>query len=90
MHTAMVTGLTLASSVVGALLTGGAVWLRLRGRLCPDVAAHQLTDDDRAALAAEFSAHASAVRQQLAAYADALADGDPTLRDRLRHHEALR
>ncbi|WP_454163013.1 hypothetical protein [Gordonia iterans] len=54
---------------------------------CPDPDAHELTEDDREAVASEFAAHASAVQRQVSEYADVLAGGDVGLRERLRRFE---
>lgn len=69
---------------------GGAVttYLVLRGRICPDTDAHELTDVDRSEITGRFKKHASAVRAQVSGYADLLAGGDPELRERLRLLEA--
>lgn len=47
----------------------------------------ELTLDDREQLEAGFAEHASAVAAQVSEYADALADGDVLLRERLRRVE---
>lgn len=44
----------------------------------------QLSPEDREQLEAEFTQHAMAVAAQVSEYADALADGDILLRERLR------
>ena len=46
-----------------------------------------LGPDDHSRLAVEFETHADAMRRQVSQYADALADGDPVLRERLRQIE---
>lgn len=69
---------------------GGAVatYLVLRDRLCPDVDAPELTDEDRSEITEQFKQHTKAVREQVSGYADLLAGGDPQLRERLRLFEA--
>lgn len=69
---------------------GGAVatYLVLRGRICPDVDAHELTDEDRSEITEQFKEHTKSVREQVSGYADRLAGGDPQLRERLRLFEA--
>lgn len=78
--------------LVGAPLGGAGVWWifarRLGQALCPDPALHELSDDDREAVAQEFAAHASAVRRKVSEYADLLAGSDAVLRARLRNFEA--
>jgi hypothetical protein len=51
------------------------------------VDADTLSEIDRREVAADFAEHAVAVQQQLARYADQLADGDASLRERLRRVE---
>lgn len=58
-----------------------------RRHTCPDPEAHELTENDREAVAADFAAHASAVRRQVSEYAEVLAGGDIALRERLRRIE---
>lgn len=81
----------LAGGVLGAAV-GSVVTLAIvvtwgRAWLCQEQAAHELTDGDRDAVAAEFAAHATAVRQQVSDYANLLAGGDTLLRERLRAFE---
>jgi hypothetical protein len=90
MDTVTLSGLTLAGGVAGALLAGGAGWLRRRGRLCPDVDARQLSEAEERSIAGQFALHSRRVHEQLREYADALADGDPELRERLRRLEEAR
>jgi hypothetical protein len=73
--------------VVGSVVTLAGVLTWVKARRCPDPEAHELTDDDREAMAADFALHTSAVRQQVSDYADLLADGDVQLRERLRYFE---
>ena len=70
--------------VVGGVLAMG--WVQRHA--CPDPDAHSLTQEDRDEISAEFVAHAVSVRRELSRYADALADGDTQLRERLRQVEA--
>lgn len=70
--------------VAGAAVTHQA----LRARLCPEVDAHELNDDDRAEITEHFRQHARAVREQVSSFADTLADGDQQLRERLRLFES--
>lgn len=74
--------------VAGGVMSGAVVVAVLRPRLCPDPADHELRDDDREQIASEFTVHATSVRRELGRYADALADGDINLRQRLRQIEA--
>lgn len=76
---------TLAVSGAGGAV---AMYLVLRDRLCPDVDAHELTDEDRSEITEQFKQHTRAVREQVSGYADLLAGGDPQLRERLRLFEA--
>ena len=46
-----------------------------------------LQEIDRQAVTADFAVHASAVRRQVSEYADVLAGGDASLRERLRRFE---
>ena len=77
-----------ATLAVGAAGGAAAAYLVLRGRICSDVDAHVLGEDDRAEIAEQFKEHARAVREQISGYADLLAGGDPQLRERLRLFEA--
>lgn len=56
------------------------------GREVNDEAA--LTEADYQMLAADFEAHATAVRAEVSRYADLLAGDDPVLRQRLRQFES--
>ena len=49
-----------------------------------------LTEVDRTAIASEFAGHTDAVWSQVRDFADALADGDVQLRERLRQFEGGR
>jgi hypothetical protein len=49
-----------------------------------------LTEEDRAILTDEFATHTTAVWSQVRQFADALADGDVTLREQLRRFEGGR
>lgn len=85
--------ITVAISVAAGFIAGGAissaiVLAVLRSQLCPDPADHELRDDEREQVASEFAVHATSVRRELGRYADALADGDVNLRQRLRQIEA--
>lgn len=85
--------ITVAISVAAGIVAGGAVsgvvvHAGLRSRLCPDPVDHELRDDEREQVASEFAVHATSVRRELGRYADALADGDANLRQRLRQIEA--
>lgn len=80
-------------SCATALVLGGAAGAAamrqvLRHRLCPDVGAHELNDDDCAEITKHFRQHARAVREQVSSFADALAEGDQQLRERLRLFES--
>ena len=77
-----------AALAVGAGGGAAAAYARLRSRLCADVDAHDLTDDDRSEITESFREHTRAVREQVSGYADLLAGGDAQLRDRLRLFEA--
>ncbi len=85
--TALVLGGVIGAFVGAATALATAVAL-LQARECPDPDAHQLTGQDRDAVAAEFATHALAVRRQVAEFADQLAGDDPVLRARLRQFEA--
>lgn len=74
--------------LVGAVVSGVVVRRRLRHAVSQPSGAHELSSIDREQLSAEFATHASSVRRELSRYADALADGDGDLRDRLRRFEA--
>lgn len=82
-------------AVLGALAGGGlgAVVTCRRQRQQASVIDLELDEEtlqeiDREAVAADFAAHASAVRRQVSEYADVLAGDDPELRERLRRFEA--
>lgn len=66
--------------VVGGAAAGTFTTLSARRSQCPDPASHQLTDQDREAVAAEFAAHVEATRRNVSEYADALAGEDSALR----------
>lgn len=72
---------------VGAAEAADLVVRRLRHRQEADP---PLTEQDRADIALEFAGHTSAVWSQVRQYADALADGDSDLRERLRRFEGGR
>lgn len=72
---------------VGAAEAAEQVVRHLRDRHETDP---RLTERDRADIAAEFAGHTSAVWSQVRQYADALADGDADLRERLRRFEGGR
>ncbi len=78
----------LVGGVVGSVTTVlFTLWLSHRATR-PDTDGHVLLGDaDREAVAAKFAVHASAVRRQVAEYADALAGDDSRLRERLRLFE---
>ncbi|WP_273491721.1 hypothetical protein [Gordonia otitidis] len=77
-----------AASLVAGVVAGAAiVTYRLQSRLCPDLHAHELSNDDRAHIEAEFAAHTSAANRAISEFADALAGTDRELRDRLRRFE---
>ncbi len=80
-------GLSLGLLVGGAVGATGMRW-HLRERLCPDRDAHELSEDDRSQIAEQFKEHARAAQEQVSTFADALADGDVQLRERLRLFEA--
>lgn len=69
---------------VGAAEATDLLVRRLRDRKEADP---RLTEQDRADIAAEFATHTSAVWSQVREFADALADGDAELRERLRRFE---
>ncbi|GAC50992.1 hypothetical protein [Gordonia aichiensis] len=85
----MITDIALcAASLVTGVVAGVAIaTYRLRARLCPDLHAHELSDDDRAHIEAEFAAHTSAANRAISEFADALAGTDRDLRNRLRRFE---
>lgn len=70
---------------VGTAEAADLVVRRLRSRRLADGVA--LSERDRADIAAEFATHTTAVWSQVRTFADALADGDQELRDRLRRFE---
>ena len=72
---------------VGVAEAADLVVHRLRDRQEADPA---LTEQDRADIADEFAGHTTAVWSQVRQYADALADGDADLRERLRRFEGGR
>lgn len=74
-------------AAVGSVVTLAVVLTWVKARRWPGPEAHELTDDDREAVAAEFGLHASAVQRQVSDYADLLAGGDVQLRERLRYFE---
>lgn len=76
-----------AGVVVGAALSCAVAVARLRQQRSVDLDRDSLSPEDRDALEAAFAAHASAVREQVSEYADALASGDVDLRERLRRFE---
>ncbi|MBZ5736073.1 hypothetical protein K8Z61_16380 [Nocardioides sp. TRM66260-LWL] len=79
--------------VLGALARGlvAVVTCRRQGQQASvielDLDEETLQEIDREAVAADFAAHASAVRRQVSEYADVLAGDDPELRERLRRFE---
>ncbi|GAB6987871.1 hypothetical protein [Nocardioides pyridinolyticus] len=77
----------IGGAISGGLLAAMLAIVSLRGRACVDPAAHELTNEDREAVAAEFAAHTTAVRRGVSEYADALAGSDTELRERLRLFE---
>jgi hypothetical protein len=76
-------------SAVGVLV--GMWWQRrhspVTGSTAVELPEDGLSAADREAIAAEFAVHATAVAAQVSQYADALADGDVLLRERLRQVE---
>lgn len=81
-------------AVLGALAGGGLVAVVACRRQEPqasvvdlEIGEETLQEIDREAVAADFAAHASAVRRQVSEYADVLAGGDIALRERLRRFE---
>lgn len=76
------------------LLVGVVVGLLVRRQpghapgIEPEAGEEVLAEADRQRIAGEFETHTAAVRQQVSEYADALADGDVDLRERLRRIEA--
>lgn len=76
---------TFAVSGVGG---AAATYLVLRDRICPDIDAHALSDDDRSEITDQFKEHARAFREQVSSFADTLAGGDQQLRERLRLFES--
>lgn len=70
---------------VGAAEAADLVVRRLRARR--QEAGMALSEQDRADIAAEFATHTAAVWSQVRTFADALADGDVALRERLRRFE---
>lgn len=76
-------GIRGSARVTGRLSRG---WLRIR-RLLGHEGPVTLTQTDRDALASEFAVHTTAVREQVAQFADELAGDDPVLRARLRRFE---
>ena len=77
-----------AGFIVGGAMSGAIVVAVRRSQLCPDPPDHDFRDDEREQVASEFAVPASSVRRELGGYADALADGDVNLRQRLRQIEA--
>ncbi|OUZ08152.1 hypothetical protein BHE97_14560 [Aeromicrobium sp. PE09-221] len=77
-----------AALAVGTAGGAAAMYLVLRERLCGDVDAHELTDEDRSEITEQFKEHTRAVREQVSSFADTLAGGDPQLRERLRLFES--
>jgi hypothetical protein len=73
--------------VTGAGIAGTTVYRHMRKRICPEQRDYELTKADRSGIADEFAVHVSAVQQKVSEFADALADGDLQLRDRLRFFE---
>ena len=77
----------LLGGVVGSVTTVLlALWLSHRTTR-PGAEVRVLSDADREPVAADFAVHASAVRRQVAEYADMLAGDDSRLRERLRRFE---
>ncbi|MEY1676107.1 hypothetical protein AB4Z55_18220 [Gordonia sp. ABKF26] len=76
-----------SSWLVGVAVGASAVFLHLRGRRCPDPAAHVLTDADREQVEREFASHVAAAHRAVSEFADALAGDDRILRARLRRFE---
>lgn len=74
--------------VMGGVAGAAVAHQTLRARLCPEVDAHELGDADRAEITEHFRQHTRAVRDQVSSFADALADGDQQLRERLRLFES--
>lgn len=74
----------------GGLASAALTVVATRGRRCVEPSVHELTDEDREAVATEFAVHASAVHRGVSEYADVLAGGDPDLRERLRRFEGGR
>ena len=83
----IIVGLFSFMTGVGAAEAADLVVRRLRDRREVDP---PLTEQDRADIAAEFAGHTTAVWSQVRQYADALADGDADLRERLRRFEGGR
>lgn len=77
-----------ATLAVSAIAGAAATYLMLRDRICSDVVAHELSDDDRSEITEQFKEHTRAVREQVSKFADTLAGDDAQLRERLRLFEA--
>lgn len=77
-----------ATLALGGAGGAAAVYLVLGERICHDVDAHKLSDDDRGEITEQFKEHTRAVREQVSSFADTLAGGDPQLRERLRLFES--
>jgi len=70
-------------AVAGGLASAALATVAAHLRRSADPTAAELTPEDREAVAAEFAAHASAVRRGVSEYADQLAGGDNVLRELL-------
>lgn len=77
-----------ATLAVSGAIGAAATYMVLRERLCTDIDAHELNDDDRSEIAGQFKEHARAVREQVSSFADTLAGGDAQLREQLRLFES--
>ena len=73
--------------VAGAGISGGLVYAWMRRRREDIRVIDSLTDADRDEVARDFAVHVHSVQRKVSEFADALADGDEDLRDRLRHFE---
>ena len=75
------------SFAIGVAVGGAGVYLRTGNEVDAVQVADSLTDADRDQVARDFAVHVHAAQRKVSEFADALADGDDDLRDRLRHFE---
>lgn len=75
------------SFVIGVATGGAGVLLRTGKKANAVQLVDHLTDTDRDQVARDFAVHVHSTQRKVSEYADALADGDDDLRNRLRHFE---